>query len=169
MSAQFLSNSIIFIPCRRNSKGVPFKNRKLFRFTIDAIPPEHWDNILVSTDDEYIIEKCKQLGLSCLTRSANTCGDTASTKAVIIESLPSLKKKYIIMLYLTYPERTWDKVMGAIAFYKASNARSMLCRKTLKTSPYLMMYRDGLKANNLLSMICTEDKNIQNVLKLVTT
>jgi CMP-N-acetylneuraminic acid synthetase len=54
----------LLIPARRNSKGLPFKNRLLFEHTISTIPTEYFKNLLVSTDDEVLIEKCKSLGLN---------------------------------------------------------------------------------------------------------
>ena len=44
----------IVIPARRNSKGLPFKNRQLFRHTVDKIPNKFLKDIIVTTDDEVI-------------------------------------------------------------------------------------------------------------------
>ena len=39
----------IVIPARRNSKGLPFKNRQLFRHTVDKIPNK-WNAEIQSTN-----------------------------------------------------------------------------------------------------------------------
>ena len=50
------ASTFFVIPARRNSKGFPFKNRKLLDYTINEIPIELHGKTIVSTDDEEIIE-----------------------------------------------------------------------------------------------------------------
>jgi CMP-N-acetylneuraminic acid synthetase len=46
----------------------------------------------------------------------------------------------VIMLYLTYPERTWDDILKAYKFFITNNSKSLLCKKQIKcTHPYLYM------------------------------
>ncbi len=138
------------IPARRNSKGLPFKNRKLLSETLNIIPKEHREKILISTDDEYIIEFCKNNKLSFLMRSEENSQDKSSTKSVIIESYPQIKTKSLVLLYLTYPERTWQDVCSAIEFFEKSGSDSMLCSKELQTSPFLMMFRKGIRGRQII-------------------
>lgn len=144
------SDYTIFIPARRNSKGLPFKNRKLLHLTLDIVPLQYKKNILISTDDEYIIEFCKKQDISFLKRTEKNSQDDSSTKSTVLESLPNIKTKNLILLYLTYPERTWQDVCSAIEFYEKSANGSMLCSKKLKTSPYLMMYKDGIRGRQII-------------------
>ena len=44
------------IPARKGSKGLPFKNRKLFDITAKTIPDDAKPHTIVSTDDEHISE-----------------------------------------------------------------------------------------------------------------
>ena len=138
------------IPARRNSKGLPFKNRKLLEATISTIPKKYIDKVLISTDDEYIIEKCESQNIKHVRRSPANSRDESSTKEVFQEILPYVRTDNIVLLYLTYPERTWEDVCSAIKFYEEHAQGSMLCRKRINTSPYLMMYKDGLRCKQII-------------------
>jgi CMP-N-acetylneuraminic acid synthetase len=131
----------ILIPARRNSKGLPFKNRKLLTYTINSIPKELWGKIIVNTDDEVIIDNCIDLGIKYYKRPDIFATDTASTKSVIEDMMfTGNLLGTVIMLYLTYPERTWDDIMSAYHFFIDKNAKSLLCKKEIKgTHPYLYM------------------------------
>jgi len=146
-----LADFTIFIPCRRNSKGAPFKNRRLFDYTIQSIPLHYHNNILVSTDDETLVQKCQELNIRYHTRSVSSARDEASTREVLQEALPLITTRHIIMLYLTYPERSWEDVLGAIEFFEEHEGSSMLCSKKLKTSPYLMMHKNGHRGRQLIN------------------
>ena len=145
-----LADFTIFIPCRRNSKGIPFKNRRLFDFTLQSIPPEYHNNILVSTDDEVLAQKCQELHIRYYARSPQSARDEASTREVLQETMSQINTRYVIMLYVTYPERAWEHVVGAIEFYQQHEGKSMLCSKKLKTSPYLMMRKTGRCGRQLI-------------------
>ena len=144
-----LSEIKLIIPARRNSKGLPYKNRTLIGIALDNIPKKYHKNIIVSTDDEWITEYCQERGISVFKRSESTASDTASTKSVIEEMKEFLNEKNL-MLYLTYPERKWEDVEKALSLFDLSGARSLLCSKSLKISPYLMMYREGLKGKQVI-------------------
>ena len=132
------------IPARRNSKGLPFKNRKLFDYTIKSIPYEFLNSVIVTTDDEVIIDKCKSLGINYVSRDPLLALDETPTKDVIIDLINRgllINDDICVMLYLTYPERTWDDIAKAILFMESKEAKSLLCKKTIKnTHPYLYMF-----------------------------
>jgi CMP-N,N'-diacetyllegionaminic acid synthase len=145
----------LLIPARRNSKGLPFKNRLLFEHTISTIPTEYFKNLLVSTDDEVLIEKCKSLGLNVSVRPDNLALDETSTKEVIqyhIDNNDISLDDTVIMLYLTYPERTWSDIQDAYIFFTENEAKSLLCKKDIKsTHPYLYMFElDNNKGSQLV-------------------
>jgi len=143
----FSENLIFFIPARKGSKGLPLKNRKLFSSTISSIPLKYKKNIVVSTDDEEIIRVCKETNVSCYERSSALSDDYSSVKDVLLD----FKKQYkikddaeIILLYLTYPERTWDEIKSAYHSFLNRKITSLLCKKDIKTNPYLCMFEHGL-------------------------
>jgi CMP-N-acetylneuraminic acid synthetase len=133
---------IIAIPARKGSKGLPFKNRKLFRHTADIIPKEMSDLVYVITDDTEIATLAEEYKFNVVIRPAEISTDTTSTKEVMQYLIPKLGahlNSTICMLYLTYPNRTWKDVMKAWKFAFDNNADSMLCKKEVDTSPFLML------------------------------
>jgi CMP-N-acetylneuraminic acid synthetase len=52
------------------------------------------------------------------------------------------QERTIVMLYLTYPERTFEEVSKALEFYHKNNLKSLLCKKEVKSHPYLCMFEE---------------------------
>ena len=131
----------IIIPARAGSKGLPFKNRKLFKYTADTIPDIMKHKTYVATDDEEIMIMAKEAGLKTVFRPREISRDETSIKDVMKYTLEKLKVKNetIIMLYLTYPERTWQDINNAMSIFKCNDISSLLCKKPLVTSPFLML------------------------------
>lgn len=136
----------IIIPARKGSKGLPGKNRILLEKTISTIPSEYLNLVYVVTDDPEIHFECIELGVKSIERPPETATDQASTKEVITWTLSYMKfhkiiegEEDILMLYLTYPERTWKDVESGMRFYAERSCSSMLCRKEIKVSPYLIL------------------------------
>ena len=143
----------IIIPARKGSKGLPFKNRKLFDCTVNTIPQELLSDVYVSTDDEVILEKAATKNIAIIKRKEHLAQDNTSTKDVMIDAIKSLSLdplETVLMLYLTYPERSWDDVESAIKFFKKNKASSLLCKKDLQISPYLCMIEDGIKGKQVI-------------------
>lgn len=142
-----MDNIKIVIPARRNSKGLPFKNRKLFDFTISRIPTNLLkNNTIITTDDEVLLTRSLHIISDynhIVNRSPNLSEDNTSTKEVIIDLVNRglfNESDIVIMLYLTYPERTWDDILSAYNFFIQNSANSLLCKKEVKgTHPYLFM------------------------------
>lgn len=132
-------NFSILIPARKGSKGLPFKNRILFEYTANTIPEKYKKDTFVSTDDELIEDMSKKYGFNLHKRSKKSATDTATSKN-ILEDFACNSKEYLITLYLTYPERKWLDIESGITFFNKHNSKSLLCKKKLKVSPYLMMY-----------------------------
>lgn len=141
----------IIIPARLGSKGLPFKNRKLLDFTLDSIPERMMDKVWVTTDDLHIAEVSRSRGVKVIVRPTHLAEDTTSIRDVMVHALEELKVKpdeIVTMLYLTYPERTWEDVLGAIEFfsthYQAGLSDSLLCKKEVKVHPYLCLQEHGV-------------------------
>jgi len=49
----------------------------------------------------------------------------------------------VLMLYLTYPQREWRDVERAVNLFQHNQLSSLLCKKQVKQSPYLMMFDVG--------------------------
>lgn len=132
------------IPARRNSKGLPFKNRKLYKYTENQLLL--CDNVILTTDDEYLIEHA-DARTTVVERPDFFAQDETSTKTTLLHLLTEFDFKSddrIIMLYLTYPQRTRNDIERAKKFFDENNAKSMLCRKDIKgVHPYLMLFEKG--------------------------
>jgi CMP-N,N'-diacetyllegionaminic acid synthase len=139
-----MSNIWYIIPAREGSKGMPHKNRKLFQFTIDSIPEQYRKNVIVTSDDPVIIDQAHTANCgACIIRKSHLAADDASTRDVIhdvINRLDVPDNDIVVLLYLTYPSRTWNDIQKAIKLLTASKERSLLCKKKLEISPYLMMF-----------------------------
>ncbi len=134
---------LILIPARRDSKGVPFKNRRLLDYTLGTIPPEWRSQVVISTNDEAIIEEVEKRYTSCRIhhRSNSSALDTATTKECVNEVIRDLSiTGPVVMLYLTYPQREWHQVMDAWAWYQERPEKSLLCREEVELHPYLCLY-----------------------------
>ena len=148
-----MDNTYIVIPARKGSKGLPGKNRILLKHTLDIIPKKYIQNVYVTTDDPEIIEQCKERNIKYVMRPSKYATDEASTHSVMthfIKTIGLLKTDKIIMLYLTYPDRTWDDVVDAYKFIDKYNAQSLLCSKTIQSAhPYLHLLKDGINGKQL--------------------
>ena len=82
-----------------------------------------------------------EYGFKTVSRPSEVSRDETSTKEVMKYTLNKIGAgaETIIMLYLTYPERTWSDVNRAIAIYKCNEIKSLLCKKKLVVSPFLML------------------------------
>ncbi len=141
----------IVIPARLGSKGFPLKNQKLFRYTADSIPKEKTDSVWVTTDDPKIKRAAEEYGFHVIDRPSQLAEDTTSIRDVMVHALDEMaadRSELITMLYLTYPQRTWDDVKAAIDyflnFYQIGITGSLLCKKEPKVHPYLHLYEHGI-------------------------
>jgi CMP-N-acetylneuraminic acid synthetase len=149
----------IIIPARLGSKGFPFKNRHLFKYTADSIPSRLSDEVWVTSDDEEVLKMASQYGFNRIERPGHLAEDETSIKDVLshaLESIPHGPNEEIIMLYLTYPQRTWNDVLQAYYFYtgycqeNSNGAASLLCKKEVKSHPYLCMFEDDLRGRQVV-------------------
>lgn len=147
----------IIIPARLGSKGLPFKNRELFKYTANLLTInrliENDIEVIVTTDDPVIQDMAYRRGFDVIDRCDELSSDTASVKDVIFDVIRDFKNRseLILVLYLTYPTRTWQDIQDFISFITVTNSKSALCKKKLPT-PYLMMEDiDGLHGKQLIS------------------
>ena len=131
----------IIIPARKGSKGVPLKNRKLFKYTANIIPNEMKHFTYVVTDDENVKQMAMDKGFNVLDRTHEVSSDKASTKDLMKYTIDrlGLLDETILMLYLTYPLRKWEDVQKAICYFNVSSSKSLLCKHPLDVSPFLIL------------------------------
>lgn len=124
------NDTLVIIPARGGSKGIPRKNikllagRPLIHYSIDvarAIAPD--SHIIVSTDDDEIIEVARKTGLPVnYKRPARLATDTAGSREVMIDAMDyadsrGLIYNKVVLLQPTSPLRTIKDVIACIDLY----------------------------------------------------
>jgi CMP-N-acetylneuraminic acid synthetase len=107
--------------------------------------------VWVTTDDPIISTAVKDFGVNVIRRPDELGEDTTSTRDVLVHALKTIGVKsdeLIVMLYLTYHERNWADIEEAMNFflthYQSGLTDSLLCRKELKSHPYLCLQEHGV-------------------------
>ena len=142
------------IPARKGSKGMPLKNRKLFEYTAKIFPAEYKDRVYVSTDDEAIKIMAQEAGINFINRPPDIGRDETSMKEVLKHFIKSKQipgHATIILLYLTYPERTWTDIETIYQYFKDRPEKSLVCCEEVGEHPYLCFHeKDNDKASLLV-------------------
>ena len=110
-----MSETLVVIPARGGSKGIPYKNIKLLggkpliQYSIDLAREIANDELIcVTTDDQKIIEVCESLNLHVpFVRPAELSTDTAGSYEVLLHALDFYTKQgkiidKIILLYFSF-------------------------------------------------------------------
>ena len=132
------------IPARKGSKGFPLKNRKLFESTANELKSV-FSNVIVSSDDDYIKVLSDKYRFKYHTRNPNLSLDNTSIKPVlqgIVKDFHIPTEDNLILLYLTYPERTFKDINNILTFYKETNSTSLLCKEPINQHPYLCFFEE---------------------------
>lgn len=131
---------IAFIPARRGSKALPFKNRSLFDFTADFIDVVPWfDKVIVSTDDEIIFKKTRSRGYELHYRTKALAGDVVSIKDVFRsvirdKGIPPNAVIWLFYLPIVYKKRAdFDNAQRII---EREDVKSLCSFIPAKTHPF---------------------------------
>ena len=146
--------TFFIIPARRDSKGLPFKNRKLLDYTINNIPIELHEKTIVTTNDEKIIEKLSATNINVLKRDEQLCLDDISIKDVMLDVVKKFQMKSndtIVMLYLTSPDRKFSNIKKILDYYYERKNKTLTCSVEPKTHPYLVLFnKDNQKGEQVV-------------------
>jgi N-acylneuraminate cytidylyltransferase len=161
--------TLVIIPARGGSKGIPRKNIKLFGgkpliyYTIDcarAICPD--EDICVSTDDAEIISVVKQYGLKVpFVRPNELATDTAGTYEVLLHALDYYEKQgkhydVVVLLQNTSPFRKAAQVKEALLLYK-EDVDMVVSVKECPANPYYCVFEENQEG---FLHVCKGDGNI---------
>lgn len=129
------------IPARKGSKGLKFKNRRLLPITVNQIPEDERKNIIVSTDDEFLIDFCKEENLLFRNRPASLSDDLASLKDVIIDTVDHFNmdpNDNVVILFPTFPQRTFKDIEETLSFLDTNKLKSCTGKRVIDDNhPYL--------------------------------
>lgn len=150
-------NSLVIIPARGGSKGIPHKNIKLLagkpliEYTIDvarAIVPD--ENICVSTDDQKIIKVVENYGLKVpFVRPEELAIDKAGTYEVLLHALKFYEDQgkhfdNVILLQNTSPFRNAEHVREALKLY-SPEIDMVVSVKESTSNPYYNCFEENNK------------------------
>lgn len=114
---------VAVIPARINTKRVPNKmlrivgNHPLVYYAIQNAKKSNFiTDIIVTTDSEQIALIARQLGVACVMRDADICGDEVPLDIVIYDAIKSLECDYVVTLQPTSPLLRVETLDHAIEF-----------------------------------------------------
>lgn len=148
--------TLVIIPARGGSKGIPRKNIKplggkpLIYYTIDtarAIVPD--EDICVSTDDTEIIDIVEKYGLKVpFVRPLELASDTAGTYEVLVHALNYYEVRYqrhydvVVLLQNTSPFRKKEQVEEALSLYR-DEVDMVVSVKECAANPYYNVFEEN--------------------------
>jgi len=125
---------LAIIPARGGSKRLPRKNvldlcgKPLIAWSIEAgLNSKYIDKVVVSSDDDEILEISKKFGSETIKRPDKLASDTATTFDAIkytIDKLPEYD--YIVLLQPTSPLRNEKHIDESIELLEAKNADAIV-------------------------------------------
>lgn len=115
------------IPLRKNSKGIPGKNKKkmlgrpLFSWVLTAAIFSELDEVYIFTDDKEIIDYIEReyhwsSKVKALLRNDENASDTASTESVLVEFTDKIKNDFdlLCLLQATSPMTTAEDINASL-------------------------------------------------------
>ena len=156
-------NTLVIIPARGGSKGIPYKNIKelggkpLICYSIDVARKLTSDeNICVTTDDDAIIKVVENYGLNVpFKRPDYLATDTCGSNEVLQHAYQFYQDKgvqydIIVLLQPTSPFRRINDVIGSIGLYEPSLDMVVTVKETA-ANPYYNCYEEDINGYLIVS------------------
>lgn len=174
-----MEKSLIVVPARSGSKGIPKKNTKLLNgkplisYTLEIGKQIPNSSLCVTTNDEEVKEIAKNYTDIIINRSSNLSSDTTPMEEVLLDTIQrvgkSSKEKYdnLILLQPTSPLRRVNDVTEALNLYK-QNVQDLILSVTLaKENPYYTQLEeingDYINVKNHVYKTRQECPNVYNI------
>ncbi len=148
-------NYLVVIPARKNSKGVPGKNKRLLgnkpliQYTIEAAKEVFSQNeICISTDDDEIIQIAADLGVKpAFKRPDELSTDTASSQEVLVHALEFYEKQgkkidTVVLLQVTSPFRKGNQIKEALQLFN-TDIDMVVSVTESKSNPYFNLFEEN--------------------------
>lgn len=134
---------LAIIPARGGSKRLPRKNvldlcdKPLIAWSIEsALKSKYIDKIVVSSDDDEILEISKKFGSDTIKRPDFLASDTATTFDTIKHTIDNLEKyDYVVLLQPTSPLRDERHIDEAIELLEEKKANAVISVCEMDHSP----------------------------------
>lgn len=149
-----MNNHIAIIPARKNSKGLRFKNRKLFYKTLNFVKKISWiKKIIVTSDDKKIISFAKKENIHYFLRSKKLSLDNTPIKSVMIDVIKKKnfsKKDILWLFYLPILGRRLQFYNSTKRLIEKKNINSICSFFPVKTHPYNVWIYKKKKINRII-------------------
>ena len=134
---------LAIIPARGGSKRLPRKNlldlcgKPLIAYSIEAaLKSKYISKVIVSSDDEEILNIAKEYKADFIKRPDELASDTATTFDALKHTLENVEKyDYVVLLQPTSPLRTEKHIDEAIELLKEKNADAIISVCEMEHSP----------------------------------
>ena len=134
---------LVIIPARGGSKRLPRKNvlplagKPLIAWSIEAsLKSKYIDKVIVSSDDNEILEISKNYGSDIIKRPDELASDTASSFDTIVHAIESEEKyDYVVLIQPTSPLRTEKHINEAIELLTKKEADAIISVTLAEHSP----------------------------------
>ena len=134
---------------------MPLKNRAIVPSLLKKLAEvELLSKVILSTNDPWLQDLGDKFKIKVRTRPKNISDDLTSMKSVLLDVIKYYKldeQENIMTLYPTYPERTYKNICEFEDFFHENDLRSSLCKKDIKTHPFMCMIEDGIYAAPLIN------------------
>lgn len=150
---------LAIIPARGGSKRLPRKNildlcgKPLIAYTVEvALKSKYIDKVVVTSDDEEILQISKEFGAEAIKRPDYLASDSATTFDAIKHTIDSLEKyEYIVLLQATSPLRNSKHIDEAIELLEEKKADAVVSVCEMEHSPlWSNTLDDTLSMNDFL-------------------
>lgn len=134
---------LAIIPARGGSKRLPRKNildlngKPLIAWSIEAgITSKYIDKVIVTSDDDEILDIAKQYGSDTLKRPAKLASDTATSFDALKHTIDTLERyDNVLLLQPTSPLRTFLHIDQAIELLESKKADAVISVCEMEHSP----------------------------------
>jgi len=154
---------LAIIPARGGSKRLPGKNvrplagKPMIVWSIQAaLKCKYIDTLLVTSDDQEILDIAHDYGAECLQRPSHLSTDEAGTTDVVIHAVASLSREYdyVVLMQPTSPLRTATHVKEAIEELMKKPSDSIISVTKTEHSP---LWSNVLPADGSMKEFLPED------------
>ena len=156
------------IPARGGSKRLPEKNilnlhgKPLLVWTIEAaLKTQYLDKIVVSSDDDKILDIVHKFKVHALKRPVELASDNATSFDTVKHVLDRLKKyNYVVLLQPTSPLRNEKHIDKAIALLEEKDADAVISVCEINHNPmWINTLNDSLSMQDFLNNRTFNKKN----------
>lgn len=146
-----IKNTIVLIPARKGSKGVPGKNSKPFahgvslteRAILTALNVFPSNSIVLSTDDEALFPLAEKHSIQLIQRAENLANDTVGMLEVMLDAIEKqpIQANYLLLLQPTSPFRTSEHIKKGLELYQ-ENDQALVAVNEPAGNPFYTLFEE---------------------------